>query len=193
MRVAKPKRGASERAIDYCMRLLCRRQYSEGELKEKLIERGYSEHEIAMAINRLNELGLIDDEELSKQLVQSAIERQSYGRHALMARMRRLKLKEDCIQSAIKLLDLEMETQIATKLIRKWLSDGRHEGHEDAIMPSYGAEMERLISRLVRRGFSGEAIMEALRRIGCKPSKLNELCEALPQQGIYGVDECYES
>lgn len=193
MRVAKPKRGASERAIDYCMRLLCRRQYSEGELKEKLIERGYSEHEITMTINRLNELGLISDEELSKQLVQSAIERQSYGRYALMARMRRLKLKEDCIQSAIRLFDLETEIEIATKLMRKWLSDGHREDYENAVMPLHGVEMERLISRLVRRGFSREAIMEALRRIGCRLSKLGELCEALPQEDIHGVDECHES
>ncbi len=181
MRAVKSKGDANKRAIDYCMRLLCHRQYSEGELRRKLMERGYSDDEVASAINRLNELGLIDDEELSKWLVQSAIERQSYGRHALIARMRNLMLSEDCIQCAIKMFDLETEADIAVKLLRKWLPEERR---GDGGVPLNGAEVRRLISRLLRRGFSSEAIAKALRRIGCKPFDVGEFGEALPQQSI---------
>ncbi|MCS7252814.1 MAG: RecX family transcriptional regulator [Armatimonadota bacterium] len=183
LRAANQKMNAVSKATDYCMRLLSYRQYSKGELEEKLRKRGYGERTIMMVINRLNELGLVDDEGLSKGLVQSAIERQNRGRHAVIAEMRRLKLPEDCIQSAIEMFDLETEINIAVKLMRKWLSD-EHCKYVSASLCDSGEnqKVRQLILRLLRRGFSHEAIMGALRRIGCKPPVYSDADEVFPLQ-----------
>lgn len=190
VRAIKTERDAVGRAIDYCMRLLSRRQYSRGELEEKLNQRGYGEQTINRAISRLSELGLIDDFGLAERIIQSAIERRNRGRYWLIAYMRKLRLSEDCIRSAIEKFDLETETKIAAELIERWLSNSV----QDMVYPCKDgdekSDMARhLMLRLARRGFSAKAIIWALKRIGCKPFDEGELSELADKTPLREIDE----
>ena len=56
-------------AKEYALRALDRRDYSARELTRKLLEKGYEEAETAAAVERLMELGFVDDARYAPLLV----------------------------------------------------------------------------------------------------------------------------
>ena len=162
-------RGASgcRSALDYCMRLLSRRQYSSRELEMKLRKRGYGEQAIAETIARLKELDLVNDYRLAADVVRSAIERRNRGRHALIAEMKRLMLPEECIRGAIMVFDEGVEAEIATELMRKWLGERKLSNETDGAMSDENKKLKRrMMERLLRRGFSVKSIALAFNHMG---------------------------
>ncbi|MFA4015139.1 MAG: hypothetical protein RUDDFDWM_000212 [Candidatus Fervidibacterota bacterium] len=173
-------------AIDYCMRLLSRRQYSSRELEVKLQKRGYSEQTIARTIARLKEIGLVNDYSLAADIVRSAIERRNKGRYALIAEMKRLMLPEECIQGAISAFDEFEEAKIATELLRKWLGKRNLPSETDGATNEEIKKLKRrMMERLLMRGFSVKAIALAFNHIGWRFFESSEwIHERSPSQAF---------
>jgi len=65
-------------AFEKCVDLVSRKMYSEKELKDKLLKRGYGENVALFAIGKLREYGYISDQEFAKSYV---------GSHPLKSKM----------------------------------------------------------------------------------------------------------
>lgn len=165
-----------DKARDYCLRLLAIRPRSRRELLQRMRQRGYSERTAESVLQRLDELGLVNDTELANAIVRSALEHRPRGRFALAAEMRRLGLGEECIRRALDALDTDTEVKLAVQLLRQWLarwqrelsrrSNASDDSDEDAQLKA--KLWRRAFMRLSQRGFGANVIYEAFRQIGWK-------------------------
>lgn len=165
-----------ERARDYCLRLLAIRPRSRRELLQRMRQRGYSKRTAQSVLERLDELGLVNDAELANAIVRSALERRPRGRFALAAEMRRLGLTEECIRRALDALDTDTEVKLAVRLLRGWLARWQGElshrlnvtNDSDEDAQQKAKLWRRAFMGLSQRGFSANVIHEAFRQIGWK-------------------------
>jgi SOS response regulatory protein OraA/RecX len=115
-------RAESIRAEDYALRLLSRRPYSEGMLKRKMREKGFSAKIIFDIIKKLGREGGLDDRAYASQIVESLLRRRPAGRRFLTAY---LQAREIPILLATEIVDQylqnEDEIEMAEKLLRaRW-------------------------------------------------------------------------
>lgn len=137
--------------------LLARRAYSAQGLLDKLLEKGFGEPEAGRAVERLRELGYLDDEAYAQNLADS-LARRGYG-----ARRIKQTLKAKGVDGETADLVLEDDgggpAQESTDArIDRWLvklSKGRTLDKK---------ECARLSAALFRRGFEGDEIRRGLRR-----------------------------
>src|ERR1043165_8759273 len=80
---AQDPRKREEQAKNVCLRLLTVRARTRAELIEQLTKRGYEEDLSAKVLNRLTEVGLIDDEDFAEQWVRSRHANSGKGKRAL--------------------------------------------------------------------------------------------------------------
>ena len=86
MRRIPSSRNADERkpVLHYAVRLLSARPYSERKLREKLYDRGYEVPEIALAVSRLKEKGLLNDRTFAVDFVHARCRSHPRGRASLI-------------------------------------------------------------------------------------------------------------
>lgn len=136
-----------EQARDVCLRLLTVRARTRAELAGQLAKRGYPDNISARVLDRLQQVGLVDDADFAEQWVRSRRANAGKGRRALIAELRTKGVDNDTIEAV--LADDEpgaertrAERLVADKLRREKLSDG-----DDAKL------VRRLVGMLARRGF----------------------------------------
>ncbi|MBQ7089360.1 MAG: regulatory protein RecX [Clostridia bacterium] len=142
------------RARERALYLLGLRDYSCHELEQKL----YTEAEPAIAaavVERLCEVGLLDDERYAARLARSLSEGKHYPRRRIEQELRRRGISNGLIQAAVSELDGEDYEQALAILERKYYNklndpDSRR----------------RVIAALARRGFSYVAIRRAMDAFG---------------------------
>ncbi|CQD22532.1 recombination regulator RecX [Mycolicibacterium conceptionense] len=79
---AQDPRKREEQAKNVCLRLLTVRARTRAELTEQLTKRGYEEELSAKVLDRLTEVGLIDDEDFAEQWVRSRHANAGKGKRA---------------------------------------------------------------------------------------------------------------
>lgn len=142
------------RARERALYLLGLRDYSCHELEQKL----YTEAtpEIAAAVvERLREVGLLDDERYAARLARSLSEQKHYPRRRIEQELRRRGISNGLIQTVVSDLDGEDFEQALALLQKKYYNklndpDSRR----------------RVIAALARRGFSYGAIRRAMDEMG---------------------------
>ena len=143
-------------AMASALRMLSRRDLSEGEIRERLSEKGHSRAEGSAAIDRLRELGLVNDPGLCARLARSYREARGYGSAkiawALRARRFPLSLVEETVRE---ISSGEEELAAASAALRKKFRAGILPGREGA------AKAYRF---LAGRGFSPETCRRAVGR-----------------------------
>ena len=82
-------RNADQRAEHQALKLIARSIHSRSDLRLKLAKRGYEEPSINHALDRLEELGYLDDAEFARRWILSRIERKREGRGLLRVGLRR--------------------------------------------------------------------------------------------------------
>jgi len=146
-------RGNAYRAA---VRILTKRAKSGQELRRKLREYGYEPDASDWAIERLTELGVLNDEEYARAVVRSQLSRKPAGRRLLAG-----KLREKGIEQAIidRVLDEALED-------RDTLEDARKLAQQAArsISDRHDTEVRkrRITGRLARRGFDFDVIRRAV-------------------------------
>lgn len=144
-----------EKAYAYSSFLLGRKFYSQGELEEKLKNKGFDQSVIAPTLARLKEFGFINDQRLGENFLTSLIAYKTYGYYLILRKLLARRLpKEFCQELLGRLLDSETERQIA----RRWLAKQgiTTPGNLDF------AQKAKLAGRLRVRGFRGEVISSIL-------------------------------
>ncbi len=139
------KREEQARAL--CLRLLTARARTRAELEGQLKKRGYPAEVSTKVLDRLTEVGLVDDADFAQQWVQSRRANASKGNRALAAELRTKGLGDDVIVEALSGIDAAGEHDRAVRLIQTKLRRENLDGDHAKVA-------RRLVGMLARRGYS---------------------------------------
>lgn len=144
-----------EVAYQKALNLISRKQRTSHEIRQKLIEKGYSDSQVSEVVDKLKLSGLIEDDEYARMWVEN---RNSY--HPRSQRLMRLELLQKGISNKAieKALtgsaeDAELATQAALQQIRKY-----HDLNWEDFR-------KKLSAYLLRRGFSYGTIAPVVRSV----------------------------
>lgn len=153
-RVVGDRDKARVKTFDRAVRLLAAKPRSVRELRERLLEKPWTDLEIVDAvIERLREYGYLDDDQFAHDVALSKLRQKPQGRRGLQFAMSRKKLERSVVDAAIaKAFETLPETGLIDLAIEKRLSSKG--------IPKTREEMKRLIDHLLRRGFSYDLIRE---------------------------------
>ena len=145
----RPKRTPADpvtAAREYCLNLLTARPLTRAELHKKLIGKGYEEDVAERVLNRLHEVGLIDDAAVAELWVRSRHNYQGMARKALSIELRRKGVADEIVADAVSAVDSDAEEARARELVRKRLR---------GTVPADEVTMiRRLVGMLARKGYS---------------------------------------
>lgn len=134
------------------MALVARRDHGTEELRRKLASKGFGQDEIDMAIDRLVELGYLDDRRTARRAIESLLGRRK-GLLAIRRWLSNRGYEYDLIDELCRAEDVQAgELQACAQAWRRL--GCRDEDY---------AETQRLKQRLARRGFRHETIEKVLR------------------------------
>ncbi|MDQ4142789.1 MAG: recombination regulator RecX [Actinomycetota bacterium] len=145
-----------EAAMSRAGRLLTLRQRTESEIVDRLGTAGFAPPVVAEAVARLKELRLLDDATFARSWVGERLRRKGSGPALLRAELIDRGVDEAVVEEVLAeaLPDESLRaTEVATKLL------GRIGG-----LP-LEKQVARLMGALARKGFSPEAVEEALRAV----------------------------
>src|SRR6185369_84989 len=136
-----------EQARNLCLRLLTAKARTRAELEGQLAKRGYPDELSQRVLDRLTDVGLVDDADFAEQWVRSRRVNAGKGKRALAAELRTRGVDDEVITTALADIDACAERQRAEKLVddklrRERLTD------DDAKLA------RRLVGMLARRGYS---------------------------------------
>lgn len=137
--------GPAAQAQGICLRLLTARPRSRAELADALRRRGVPEEVGEPVLDRLSEVGLIDDAAFAESVVHSAQRHRGLGRRALRTELRRRGVPSEIVDHAVEAVRPEAEEQRARELVQRKL---RTSTVRDA-----GALARKLGAMLARKGY----------------------------------------
>ena len=154
-RRSRPKAPPAGSALDGGLRLLARRAHSRLELRQKLHRRGYDPDEVEAALSRLAELGYVDDAAFARGLVLRRSGQR--GPRALAGELSARGIDRAGIAEALEGVDEEAELAAATRLAERL--------YAERPLPGYKEVLDRVGSKLMRRGFSAGVVRAACRAV----------------------------
>ena len=142
----KPDVNVKQKALD----LLLYRTRTEKELKDKLLERGYSDEECEEALDYVRHYGYVDDDDYARRYI-SAHGREK-GAAAIRRELREKGIQEDTLEEV--LYDLPDEEEVLEEMLIKKAGEP-HSLDEK--------EFRRLYGFFMRKGFTSGKIIQALK------------------------------
>jgi regulatory protein len=143
--------------FDCALRVLALRDHSETEVRRKLKQKGYDEGEIEGSVERLRELGYLDDARFARSFAESSIRNgRGYGARLKMELARR-GVAGVIVQETLQELGEEFgeaET-LARTIERRFSGFDPHNATEK--------EKRKVVAYLQRKGFTLSAILAGLR------------------------------
>lgn len=134
----------SKKLVEYCLKILTRKSYSEFELKQKLSRKTEDSKLVSTALTQLKSWGLINDLEFAKNFVRSSLSTKPKGKYLLSLELSRKGVSKEIIDQALEQLP-EDQSSLINELIKK----------KAAKMSDLSRERryQRLTGFLLRRGF----------------------------------------
>ncbi|ANI39477.1 recombination protein RecX [Mycolicibacterium vaccae 95051] len=152
------KRGEQARAL--CLRLLTARARTRAELEAALAKRGYPDDIAASVLDRLTEVGLIDDEDFAEEWVRSRRANAGKGKRALAAELRKKGVDNEVIDGALAGIDAGAERTRAEQLVRDKLRREKLGDPDDRDAENKVAR--RLVGMLARRGYQQSMALDVV-------------------------------
>ncbi|MEO7349990.1 MAG: regulatory protein RecX [Terrimesophilobacter sp.] len=149
-----PPDESTRRAENISMSALTRRGRSRWELGEVLRSRDVNSAVAEAELDRLEQVGLVDDAALAETIVRTQHERKGLGRSALVNEMRRKHIDQDAIDAALGQLGDEAEFQRAVQLAERRVNQMRGLDHATAV--------RRLSGYLQRKGYNGDTVRRVI-------------------------------
>jgi len=135
------KASDSRRAKEKALWLISYRDHSEGELRQKL-SKDYGEEAVNNAVERLMELGLINDEDFAKKYAES-LSHKHMSQRQIKQKLRLKGIDKDLSEDAVENLCLDEKDEIRALINKKYIRKLSDE-----------ADVRRTVAALQRRGFS---------------------------------------
>jgi regulatory protein len=155
------RRDLTWKAKNAALNYLAARVRSTEEIRTKLRRKEFPEDAIDYALSEMNRLGYLDDHQFAKMFIRDRIRLRPRGARVLAQELRKKGIAQDVIDSAInqtfeseKVSDREMALRSAEVWIRKQKAPKDKQGKQKI--------ERRLYGYLARRGFSTDAIRDAL-------------------------------
>lgn len=142
-------KSAFDKSTDY----LGSRMHTKKELFEKLLKKNYEKPVIEKAIEKLEEYHYVDDLMFAKQFVS---ENPKYSKKVLDGKLRQKGVNSDVIESVLQNIEDEDEFELCKKYAEKYAKGKDFKDKKN---------VEKLMSSLLRRGFSFEMIKKATKSI----------------------------
>src|SRR6476469_2716264 len=137
-----------EQARNLCLRLLTARARTRSELEGQLTKRGFPDEVSNRVLDRLAQVGLVDDADFAEQWVSSRRTNAGKGKRALAAELRTKGVDNDVITAALAGIDAEAERERAEQLVRDKLRREKLGDDDDTKVA------RRLVGMLARRGYN---------------------------------------
>lgn len=135
--------------------MLSRRALSEGEIRSRLAAKGFTEAQAIAALNRLREIGLVDDPALCANLARRYRDVRRLGPRRIAGALFVRKFPRELVEQSVRAVSRPEEEQAAAAAaLAKKFRGGIPEGREGA------AKAYRFLSR---RGFSPGTCRQAIR------------------------------
>ncbi|MFN2495198.1 MAG: regulatory protein RecX [Pseudonocardiaceae bacterium] len=128
-----------------CLKLLTTRPRSRAELADALRRRGIPEEVVESVLDRLGEVGLVDDAAFAESAVHSGHTYRGLGRRALSAELRRRGVPDGVAREAVATLQPGDEEQRARELVRRAL--------RTTTTRDLATLVRRLVGMLARKGY----------------------------------------
>ena len=150
---AETKKGAKDAALKF----LSYRMRSEKEVRDKLKKKEFAQSLIDEVIKDLKRVNLIDDNEFASAFVRDRISNNPRGKILLKQELWKKGIKKEIIEKALKeyFKDKDEELTLAKELLQK--RKKRYESLDENVAK------RRIMSFLLRRGFSYDIVKQVLR------------------------------
>lgn len=142
-----------KKAVNKCYDLLSRRDHSVKELKTKLL-RTVDEINAQKAIDRMLELGYLDDEKYARILLKHLVEDKKMSKSFVKQEMYKRGISSDIVSNLLLDVEIDNVSSIVDLILTKYRSKYNQDNGVD-----------KAIGALMRKGFSYSDIKEAIRRI----------------------------
>lgn len=154
-RTSRARKRPDAGALDAGLRLLARRAHSRAEVRRKLGRRGYGEEEVETAVERLVELGYLDD----RNFAEGHVRRRSsaLGPLALSAELAARGVDRSLADTALSHFDADAQLASATRLAERVFGPGS--------FPGYREMLDSVGPKLLRRGFSPGVVRSACKAV----------------------------
>ncbi len=134
------KASDARRAKEKALWLISYRDHSEGELRQKL-SKDFGEEAVDKSVERLMELGLINDENFAKKYAES-LSHKHLSQRQIQQKLRLKGLDRDLANETVEDLDLDEKEEIRALIEKKYIRK-----------LSNDADLRRTVAALQRRGF----------------------------------------
>ena len=151
-RIIKDPERARERTMNRAVKLLAAKPRSVGELRERLLEKNWTNAEIvARVIEKLTEYNYLDDAKFAADLALSKLRQKPQGKRRLQQSLSQKKLSKEDVNAAIETAFEKLpETDLIDAAIAKRL---RLKGR-----PETRADTKKFYDHLMRQGFDFDLI-----------------------------------
>ena len=138
------RRGAGSDPLAIALRFLASRSRSEAEVRQRLASRGVDAQDIEGALERLRELGYVDDADFAAAVIRARTQRRARGRRLVAEELQAKGVSEDVAESVLNASygdELAVARPVAERQARRLQGRG------------FAEFRQRLGAFLVRRGF----------------------------------------
>ena len=145
---------ATTSPMDAALHFLGYRARTVRETERYLDEKQYGEYEIAQTIDRLLELGLLDDEKFAADFIETRLRTKPVSRRHLSEQLYAHELPADILAAALEQISDETEQENANRIAEKyWAQFSNLEQSE---------RRSRVMQRLLHRGYDYDTASRAL-------------------------------
>ncbi len=158
-RIIKDVEKARERTMNRAVKLLAAKPRSIGELRERLLEKNWTDGAIVDGVlGKLQEYGYLDDAQYARDLAVSKLRQKPQGKRRLQQAMSQKKLDRETIESAVNSAFEKMpEAELIDAAIEKRLRlKGRPKTRDD---------VKKFYDHLLRQGFGFDLIRQKISEI----------------------------
>ena len=169
----RPRKLASEELFEYAVKCLGARAYSTGDLKSKLRMRAANPADADAAIDRLKDIGYLNDQRFAEDYAAARVENEGFGRMRVLNDLRARRVSGEMAEQAVEhALGDRSEAELIDAFIERRMhsvSTGGQIEDEKKLAAAY--------RKLRRAGFTSGPILAALKRIAARPEALEEPLE----------------
>ena len=169
----RPRKLASEELFEYAVKCLGARAYSTGDLKSKLRMRAANPSDADAVIDRLKDIGYLDDRRFAEIYAAARVENEGFGRMRVLNDLRARRVSGDMADQAVeRAIGDKSEADLIDAFIERRMHSVATGGKIDD-----EKKLAAAYRKLRRAGFTSGPILAALKRIAARPEELEEPLE----------------
>lgn len=166
----RPRKLAPEALFEYAVKCLGARAYSTGDLKIKLRLRAANPADADGVIDRLKDVGYLDDRRFAENYATARFENQGFGRMRVLIDLRSRRVAPDLAEKAV---EQAMGDRSEAELIDAFIERRMHSVATGGPIEDQN-KLAAAYRKLRRAGFSSGPVIAALKRIAAKPEAIEE-------------------